>query len=292
MRKVFADPSLQAQFEKNGYIKIRILDEGKIKTLTQLYSDLTQDNTPNGFFSTVGENTTMKKDMHQHFANPFFHLWSSVFLDYKPVFSNFITKKSADSTMNYHQDWSFIEESSGKCSLNIWCPLVDTFHENGNLAVIPGSHYLKHQLRTSNFHYCPYRPYQDYFKGLAVELPTAAGEAIIYDNALIHGSAPNLGETNRLTASILAIPKEDSIVIHHISEDKKIVNLYKVKDDYLLNYNPFTDVPAAEFLYKQIPFVTSGDPLEELKQLDTRLQTAKANKPKTGFLKKLLAHFK
>jgi hypothetical protein len=292
MRKIFQDQLLQDHFEENGYVKIKLLNTGQIEMLTQLYLELTLDKTPDGFFSTVGENTKMKKSMHQHFEQPFSNLWSSVLFDYKPVFSNFITKKTANSKMAYHQDWSFIDESTGKSSLNIWCPLVDTFHENGNLAVIPGSHYLKHLLRTSNSYYSPYQPYQDYFKDLALELPTAAGEAVIYDNALMHGSTPNLCETNRLTSSILAIPKEESIVIHHISEEKDIITLYKVNDDYLLNSNPFAEVPAEEFIYKQIPFVPPVDPLGELKQLDTRTHVAEDTNAKLGFLKKLLIHFK
>jgi len=235
----------------------------------------------------------MKKTLHQHFVQHFSSLLSSVLFDYKPVSSNFITKKSADSKMNYHQDWAFIDESSGKCSLNTWCPLVDTFHENGNLAVIPGSHKLTHLLRTSNRHYSAYGPYQDYFKNLAKEIPTAAGEAIIFDNALIHGSPPNTSGTNRLTVSLLVIPKEEHIVIHHISTDNKIINLYKVSDDYLLNHNPFVDVPAGELLYKQIPFVPPAHPLEELKQLATWQQKAIIGaKAKMGFLKKLLTTFK
>ena len=288
MRQVFHDQSLQNSFEKNGYVKIKLLDNAQIESLKQIYLELTLDNTPDGFFSTVGAATMLKKLLHYQFARYFSNLFSYVLIDYKPVSSNFITKKSSDSKMNFHQDWSFIDESTGKCSLNTWCPLVDTFHDNGNLVVVPGSHNLNYQARTSNYHYSPYDPYQDCLKELGKEIPTAAGEAIIFDNALLHGSPPNITGTNRLTVSLLSIPKEESIIIHHITGDKKNIYLYKVDDEYLLEYNPFVDVPAQELLYRQIAVSTPDDPLEELKQLKTRQQKFAAS----GFFKRVLSSFK
>lgn len=293
MRKVFQDPLLQAHFDKNGYVKIQLLDSAQIGVLTKLYLDLTLDKTPTGFFSTAAENITMKQLMHQCFMEHFKHIWTDVLYDYKPVFSNFITKKTAESAISYHQDWAFVDESTGKCSLNVWCPLVNTFHDNGNLSVVPGSQHLKNQLRTSNVNYAPYSQHPDFLKTMAIELPTNLGEAIIMDNALIHGSTSNLCGDNRLTASVLCIPNEEQIAVHLLTADKKTINLYKVNDDYLLNHNPFVDVPDENMLYKQIAFATIEDPLEELRQL----KNGQAGKPlgsdnKAGFLKKLMQLFK
>ncbi len=72
MRKVFVEESLQSHFERNGYVKIQLLDAFSIEVLSQLYSNLTEDKTPNGFFSTIGE------------TNPFVDVPGSEFL-YKQV---------------------------------------------------------------------------------------------------------------------------------------------------------------------------------------------------------------
>lgn len=111
-----------------------------------------------------------------------------------------------------------------------WCPLTDVDENSGALQVIPRSHQLLPFIRVPRG--------RDYFESFAdrladyaVSLPAAAGEAILLDNTLLHGSAPNDGGEPRYAISV------------HIVPDDACNGLYLDPGDGFLD---FVEVPPAD----------------------------------------------
>lgn len=268
MRQIFKDKNNQQFFEENGYVKLQILNQEQIRTLTDLYYNTLNIDTRNGFTTTIDYPASVKVQIAAVFDQIFGTIMHDLFIDHKALSYNFLTKKTQNSVVPVHQDWSFVEEEKQDVySFNIWCPLEDTNSENGNFKVVPKSHLLSYKSRLLNEINAPYTAFKDYLNQHTIELPTKRGEAIIYANSLFHGSTPNTTDSIRLTAGTLVVPANESLMLRYLSTDQKEVECYKLPDDYLLLNNPFVTKPSEAFLYKKRPYVLPESQLDELKRV-------------------------
>lgn len=93
-------------------------------------------------------------------------------------------------------------------SLAIWSPLVDVSAGNRNLIAAAGTHRQPLYSRLVNDSDQPYAAFQKVLDQHVQHIPAKAGEAIIFDNALCHGSETNLTDKIRPVASAMAGPGE------------------------------------------------------------------------------------
>src|SRR5579863_3158934 len=154
MRKVFNDPDLQKQFDRDGYVRVPFISQEKVQRLMQAFFDTLPKSggamTPSDVstvdvpeitydFTFIDKNPEYKSLVFDIIAKEFASGVEKHLANYKPIIANFIRKKTAGGEVPLHQNWAFVEER--KCtSVSIWCPLVDSTKENGTLQVVPGSH--------------------------------------------------------------------------------------------------------------------------------------------------------
>lgn len=243
MVAVFRDPQLQESFEAQGYVKVPLLDAARIGRLTQVFQDL-HPVAPENFSTSISEDSSAQKQrIQQAIFEVFLPLLTALLVDYRPLIGSFLSKRQGEgSKLDFHQDWSFIDETSGSRSLNVWCPLVATGAENGNLCIIPGTHRLPRAPRIAPASEFPYDAYRALYEPLARAIPTAAGEAIIYDGALFHGSPANMTAQTRLVAGLLMIPKAALGVLHFKSPEGQYQE-YLADADFYLAHNPLRERP-------------------------------------------------
>src|SRR5947209_6647263 len=89
---------------------------------------------------------------------------------------------------------------------NAWGPLVDVDDESGNLALLPGSHRLGN-IETGGVPRF-YEPYGEQLKPLCASFPLKAGEAVLFDNRVLHWSHPNAGSEARPVLRTVAAPAD------------------------------------------------------------------------------------
>ena len=118
-----------------------------------------------------------------------------------------MVKSHTDSdVLPLHQDWSVVEEDKYQ-TLFVWCPLIDVSVLNGGLFVLPGSHRYFASLRSGSY------PSNRYVlpAGLArlhQGHPLKAGEAILYSDALFHGSHANNGTRDRIVVTARVMERD------------------------------------------------------------------------------------
>ena len=85
-----------------------------------------------------------------------------------------------------HQDMTLVDEDyfSG---INIWCPMVDLNETNGAIEILPKSHRFYKTYRGSSIPDI-YDNVKDEVRGLMEPCYLKAGEAIIFDQSIIHNS--------------------------------------------------------------------------------------------------------
>jgi hypothetical protein len=156
--------------------------------------------------------------------------------DAEPFLAAFISKGTSGGWVDLHQDWTYHDERRGRAIL-LWCPLVDVDAGTGTLHVVDRSHRWSDGLRGSGSAAGLAQDVQDELWRIARPVPLRAGEAIVYDAALIHGSTPT-GGALRPVVAIATVPKGASLVHFHQADDEPLQG-YAVDEDW------FTTAPHA-----------------------------------------------
>jgi ectoine hydroxylase-related dioxygenase (phytanoyl-CoA dioxygenase family) len=243
MKHLFRDASTQAEFERDGYTVIDLLDQAQVDDLKAFYYGLERpavsgygfqvslDNASPDFVRTVSERltTAVGASVDKHFK------------DHRIFTSSFVTKSKAPlGVVPPHQDWTFVDESEF-WSATIWCPLVDVCIDNGALGVIKGSHRFYDHVRPSpSPQFAP--PFKDQlfviFPYLNI-LELKAGQAVVFDNRTIHASPPNITAEVRVAFGIGITHQEAKIRHYYLlpAQDKPLIEGYEVGPDFFESYN-------------------------------------------------------
>jgi ectoine hydroxylase-related dioxygenase (phytanoyl-CoA dioxygenase family) len=96
-------------------------------------------------------------------------------------------------------------------TVSIWCPLVDSFEENGTLQVVPGSHKRFGEVRGPMIPWELENIKHEIIKDYLVPLNIKAGNAIVLDDSIVHYSAINKTNDLRLLFSSFLFHRKFSL---------------------------------------------------------------------------------
>jgi len=234
-RPIFKDPKLQATYERDGFVIVKLLNDSDIQELLNAYhqfkkeSDLTQ-----GFHATIhSHKVAYRRKVSEKIMSIFTPRSNKYLLNYKPIFANYTVKEpGGGSKFDIHLDWSMVNEDKF-VSVTVWCPLIDITNDNGYLWVLKGSHKFDATIRggpglhihTAN----PFKEGQYKFERVILKLP--AGTAYIYDHRIFHGSPDNLTNKTRIAINHTMIPTETESWHYHFL-DKETVEIFEVDADF------------------------------------------------------------
>lgn len=243
MRPIFKDPQLQQDFEANGFVKLQVLDAEDIETLLAFYQTLDNSHrTDYGFHVSLDNQDRAFVDAVSQKIRSVIQPKAEAYLDRCKVFtSSFVIKEPGPKAIvPPHQDWTFVDESKFD-SCTFWVPLQDVHMDNGALGVIPGSHKFfdhhrpspspqaKSALSDHIFTIFPYLKIID----------MKAGEALVFNNRLIHASPPNTTEVPRIAAGI-GITQEEAELEHHYQlpgTEPAQLERFRVDETFFLQMN-------------------------------------------------------
>lgn len=254
MRKTFNDPQLQKEFDKNGYVRVPFISPERVAKLKNLFFEtlaksggqITSDEVDSAGetlitydFTFIDKNPDYKRLVFDIITREFAPEVEKLLANYKPIIANYIRKKSNTGEVPVHQNWAFVEERK-YTSVSIWCPLVDSFRDNGTLEVVPGSHKRFAEFRG------PMIPWElDAIKPQLIEkylqpLDTKAGDAVILDDSLVHYSRPNKTQDLRIAIQLILIPAELPSVHYHLDyQNPTEVKVWEVDHDFYMQFNPW-----------------------------------------------------
>ncbi|MFM7068636.1 MAG: phytanoyl-CoA dioxygenase family protein [Actinomycetes bacterium] len=160
-----------------------------------------------------------------------------LFIDHQPFLRNFLCKyPGASSVVDLHRDWMYVDERTGARTYTIWIALEDVVGDNGQLRALRGSHRFDTMLRGTNL-IAPWLQHTDVIEERLLTIPTSAGEAVIFDNALLHSSYPNFTEVPRVAAALALHHVDDSLVHFLRTGDDEAVR-YDITEDFFLDELP------------------------------------------------------
>lgn len=171
-------------------------------------------------------------------------LWprlSHLLPDHSPFLAAVISKGAhRGDRVEFHQDWTYTDERRHRVVI-AWVPLTNTFLDNGALAVVPGSHRWTDGIRAAGMP-SPGITVQQAASEKCVVLPVAAGTAILYDPALLHGSGPNTTSTERTAVAIACAPLGAELVHFRAEQDGSLSG--HVIDPRYFTLHEFASLPV------------------------------------------------
>jgi hypothetical protein len=233
-----ADPVLDERFRRDGYAVVPFVDDDTLAHLRERVEPLVPaDGGP--FFSLYrNDGPDLRRRLDEviraelaPLAEP--HLQGQRFF----MGSALVKFPGAGSYLALHQDWTFVDESRYVNGL-VWLALEPTAEDNGGLHAVPGSHRLDLPWRGTPPGMQASEPVDELLKQRYLRrIDTRAGDAVLYHDALIHGSTMNLSDRPRI-AIVVGFVSEDAPLVHFWVDGDGTKWRYTVADDFFFDYSP------------------------------------------------------
>ena len=247
MLKVFRDQALQDAFEKDGFVVVPFYNESEITELTELYHKMHPQDEKGFFPSTFSKDKNYRvvadAEIRRVCQRGIDHYLENI----KVICGSFIVKSPGpESAMCVHQDMTLVDESK-YTGINIWVPLIDLTPENGAIQALRGSHRLYPTYRGSTIPGI-YELVNDEIKPYLETLYLKAGEALIFDQSIIHYSDANLSDKVRIVTNTFFTNKEATFNIGYWTKEYgSKVELFAQDDTFMTDFEQFghniTDKP-------------------------------------------------
>ena len=213
MRDIFLDPTLQARFNRDGFVQVQFLEPDDVRELIALH-DQYEGRMPAHelTFTMMSSDADHRRAQFVGLREVMRRRIDRVLDRCQAVVGNFFLKRPGDTGgLGIHQDWSFVDEQLHQ-SLTIWCPLAEVNETNGTLSLVPGSHRLGSHVRAFMYEFD--YPHLEPVLKARYSHPVSArpGEAIMFHQRLFHWSGPNRTPTGRLAANCFVAPVEAQVV--------------------------------------------------------------------------------
>lgn len=237
MRQVFQDDILQKHFEENGYCIVQALTADDIKQLEQIYYANKVDEQPSIELSIKNKDLTVSRRIEDLTAAIVAHRLSSYLLDYKMIYSGFVTKIPGRHNMSkLHQDPTFVDEAVMK-AVNVWCPLVDVDDKNGAIWIVKHSNKFFPGYRGYTVNQFDYSDvFEEVMNRFGTLVKMKAGEVLVYDTSLFHYSRHNTTDKIRIACATIMIPAEATPIYYHHNRELSTLDVYEIDKDFLLQY--------------------------------------------------------
>jgi hypothetical protein len=202
------DPHLNQMLRDEGYVVIDLLAPDELDSLQDLRLSI-HPGTGTGWESDFYTGSpTLKRRVHETLQRIFAPAIERHLVDHHTVLHNFIMNWPGDAGgLVLHQHSTVVDDERFR-SVIVWCGVNEATEENGTLHVVPRSHRIQRgprPERTSSWH----DAHEDLLlENHLVSVPVGPGQAIVFDNQLLHCSFPNTTDAPRLSAAAIVIPND------------------------------------------------------------------------------------
>jgi len=268
---VLVDASADARLRRDGFVKVPFPLASTAGELLSAYGDL------HGWQGSGMECDMVNEDLeYRHrscdvLSECLDEPARRLFVDHVPFLRNFLCKwPGDDSDLYLHRDWMYVDESEGDRSYVVWAPLVDVTEQNGPLQVLRHSHRIDRSLRGTNLN----SPWVDdaEVRARMLTIPVAVGEAVVFDNALVHCSPLNATDRPRLVAAVALRPSRSGLV-HFRRVDDGTAARYDLDEDFFVTVTP-QEMLAAPLRQPPADVVLLTEPVPSVDQVVRCLSTS------------------
>lgn len=256
---IFKNAELNGLFQKKGFVVVELPNKSTLlETFNNIQAELANPlNTLKGFqnsnsnvafHSTFLDNNKIYKQTVKNQLLPFFNIILCEYIvEYRIIQLNVFNKLPNTGFVSPHQNLTTVDEEFFT-SLSIWVPLQDTNEENGGLFLKPRSGKKFEKYRNPYIYWPPLKCSTDIADYGMVPLSLKLGQAVIFDDSIVHASPDNFSNQPRLAFHGVAIPKTASPVYPKRNGDS--IDLIEVNDEFWFQYSPGDPEPTLPIIKK------------------------------------------
>ena len=268
-KQLFKSPINQEEYLKNGFIKQPMLS---IHQCTDILSKLLKlkpdDNyapnrkgASNYHCTFLDTNEDYKKASNELFKSYFNPIIDELFVDYRLWNANLYVKPPGEGKFEIHQNWTHVKDERDT-TFTIWCPLVNTSVENGTISLVKGSHKITPDIATLDVPYYFHNIEQSLLNKFLEPIPCNAGDAIIFEDGVIHFSDINLSDSPRYALQILVGPNDIKPVYYYYDKNNPEMGfeVFEINEDFFIktNHLNFKNKPISQ---KSLGFIPNSNKL-------------------------------
>ena len=240
-RPIFRDAALQEHYERFGYASFPALGPDLVRELRELYRRLTLEDVYRiGYtVSLYSPDVETRRRAQDILITRAFPALEPFLADRWPYMGTYLVKEAHGRFIPPHQDWTHCDEAVHDSAM-AWIPLCDVDEHNGALGFINGSHRYFDYLRAFPYevtdtpvvrHGLRLIPYLNL-------LPMRAGDAVVFNNRIVHGSLGNDTAEPRMAFSFALHPQGEPLLGYYVKPDGRAGTLlrYRVTPDFYLQY--------------------------------------------------------
>lgn len=203
---LFRDDRYQSLFAQDGFVKVPLLSGEQVDALLAFFDETREGHQVAQKLhhtSTDTRNADLIYRVDSRIKAIFGPALDNLLSDYKALAGTYHIKETGTgSATGIHQDPTFVDETD-YCSANVWVALHDIDAHNGNLFFVKGSHRAVSSLRITPSFPGFYEKFREELPQMLTHVPLKKGEAVIFNNATIHGATDNSTNRPRLAATLL-----------------------------------------------------------------------------------------
>jgi hypothetical protein len=273
MTSIFRDAARQEEFDRRGFTVIRLLDRAETESirhaLDEAQAGVSASCRHEQSFCTP--DADYRRRAHGIVAAAIADRVLSLLEGYRVLACGVIDKSPGKPTLPVHRDPDLLADER-LAGISVWCPLVDVDEASGALTMLPGSHKLPNIQAAGLPGF--YSGYDEALAPLSVTVALAAGEAVLFNQRICHGSCPNRSGRQRPALRAAAIPSRSRMILHRpeaASEGARF-ELIEVETgpDGVLAYNP-EDVSSADFAVPVLGYVANRNRPIRLRECKARV---------------------
>jgi hypothetical protein len=238
LNNVFNSENSLKLLKENGFVVLPYLLDNEVKLLNEKIEEFTSsliEPLDNVFYTSGRDNLksrTLAKNLTWPILSPLLERIVNPDLIDCEGCALLLKAPGESSSLNPHQDSSLIDETKFAAFYG-WVALQDTNIENGCMHVIPGSHLWGNHYRSLDVPWI-YEEYTELLLEYSQPIEMKAGEILLFDTALIHGSYFNNSSAIRAAINLFFKPLEAD-VIHYVTfkdTPKNKIESYKISTDF------------------------------------------------------------
>ena len=236
--RVFKDIHLHEQLEDFGFVVVPFYSLDEVALLRSFYYEHTKSN-QGGFLPTTYFDSLEYRIKASNYIKDIAQRPLEQYMQhYKTFMGSYIVKHNdKKSELGVHQDMSLVDESN-YMGMNVWAPLCDTTVYNGALYLIPKSHRIFPTYRNATIKNI-YDKYFHTIKKYMQPIYMKAGQAIIFDNSILHYSPINTSKEIRIATNVFVTHNDANVTICYHDKVVNRIELFEQKDDFFTTYTQF-----------------------------------------------------
>jgi hypothetical protein len=214
MRRVFRDEAAQQAFERVGHMKMPLLSSAELAEIRALIGGLRPDD---GFApdpsaqdrtyhcSFLDSNRAYRRETFDVLSEILEPHVERLLAGFEIVQCNFYVKPPHQGYFLAHQNWPALADPADT-SVSIWFPLIDVTTANGTIGLVSGSHKIlpDHVAGPRGAPY--FAPFRDRIFDYMEMMSLRAGEALVFDDSIVHGSDRNDSDEVRIAIQAICVP--------------------------------------------------------------------------------------